>query len=177
VRARSLLLDQLPASLVRSVVMVDAEIPADSPELAAAADSVIAERTARQDAGQLGEWRRRYAHGRAVEGLPAVVQALREGRAAEVFVARQPLPGVSAGGTGGGPAGKAAADDTFAGPAGTDLALTADDLRQQGVAEPAGTHATAAIIRAAASADCELRFLPAASAYPLPVDRICASLR
>jgi Bacterial archaeo-eukaryotic release factor family 2 len=179
VRARSLLLDQLPASLVGSVVMVDAEIAADSPELATAADSVIAERTARQDAGQLGEWRRLNAHGRAVEGLPAVVQALREGRAAEVFVARQPLPGVpahgaEAGGTGGSAPAEAGA---FAGPGGTDLALNADDLRQQGVAEPAGTHATEAIIRAAASADCELRFLPAASAYPLPADRICASLR
>jgi len=167
VRARSLLLDHLPAGLVGSVVMVDAEIAADSPELAAAADSVIAERTARQDAGRLGEWRRLHAHGRAVEGLPAVVQALREGRAAEVFVARQPLPGGPANGR----------DAAFAGPAGTDLALRADDLRQQGVADPAGTNATAAILRAVASADCELRFLPAASAYPLPVDRVCASLR
>jgi Bacterial archaeo-eukaryotic release factor family 2/Sugar (and other) transporter len=178
VRARSLLLDQLPASLVGSVVIVDAEIAADSPELAAAADSVIAERTARQDAGQLGEWRRLNAHGRAVEGLPAVVQALREGRAAEVFVARQPLPGAPADGeVAGGTGGRPGEVGAFAGPGGTDLALNADDLRQQGVAEPAGTHATEAIIRAAASADCELRFLPAASAYPLPADRICASLR
>ena len=187
VRARSLLLDQLPPALAGSVVMVEAEIAADSPELAAAADSVSVERAARQDAGQLGEWRRLRAHGRAVEGLPDVVQALREGRAAEVFVARQPLPGVPAESTEGGPAGSVTSGGTggrppgsvaaFIGPAGTDLALSPDDLSQQRVTEPRRTSALAAIIRAIAATDCELRFLPAASAYPLPADRICASLR
>jgi hypothetical protein len=242
-RGRSLLLDQLSTVLAESVIMVDAEIAADSPELAAAAESVIMERTAREDAAQLGEWRRLHAHGRAVEGLPAVVQALREGRAAEVFVPRQPLPGPAAGSTAGGPgesagAGDAAVPETavpgtalpgtgvpgtalretvvpetpapgtalggtavpetlvpgtavpgtvggrlpgriaaFVGPASTDLALSSDDLRQQGVAEPAQTTAAAAIVRAVSAADCELRFLPAASAYPPPADHICATLR
>jgi hypothetical protein len=161
VKARGLLLKHLRPPLAGNVVIVDAEIPADSPELAAAADATVAQRAARQDSQRFGEWHRLQAHGRGAEGLAAVAAALRDGLAAEVFVSRQPQQN----------------QHVWAGPAPTDIATAAADLRDRGVSEPVRVPADRALIRAAVSTDAELRFLPAATAQPMPAEHICATLR
>ncbi len=161
VKARGLLLKHLRPPLAGNVVIVDAEIAADSPELAVAADATVAERAARQDSRRFGEWHRLRAHGLGAEGLPAVVAALRDGLAAEVFLPRQPVPGLQ----------------LWTGPATTDIAISAVDLRQRGVAEPVQAPAGDVLIRAIAGTDAELRFLPAATAQTMPADHVCATLR
>lgn len=161
VKARGLLLKHLRPPLTDNVVIVDAEIAADSPELAAAADATVAERVARQDSRRFGQWHRLLAHGLGAEGLPAVVAALRDGLAAEVFLSRQPRHDLQ----------------VWAGPCPTDIATSVVDLQQRGVAEPVPVPADDALIRAIVGTDAELRFLPAATAQSMPADHICATLR
>lgn len=161
VKARGLLLRHLRPPLADNVVVVDAEIAADSAELAAAADATVAQRIARQDSQRFGEWHRLNAHGLGAEGLPAVVAALRDGLAAEVFLSRQPRRDVP----------------VWTGPAPTDIAIAPADLQDRGVSEPVLVTADSALIRAVAGTDAELRFLPAGTAQPMPADHICATLR
>jgi len=161
VKARGLLLKHLRPPLADNVVIVDAEIAANSPELAAVADATVSQRVARQDSQRFGEWHRLHAHGLGAEGLPAVVAALRDGLAAEVFVSRQPSRDAL----------------VWTGPAPTDIATEPADLRNRGVSEPVQVTADSALIRAVAGTDAEFRFLPAATAQSLPADHICAILR
>jgi hypothetical protein len=161
VKARGLLLRHLRPPLADNVVIVDAEIAADSPELAAAADVTVAQRAARQDSQRFGEWHRLQAHGLGAEGLPAVLAALRDGLAAEVFVSRQPRPD----------------QQVWTGPAPADIAMSSAELQDRGVTEPVQVPADSALVRAVVGTDAELRFLPAGTAQPLPADHICASLR
>ncbi len=161
VKARGLLLRHLRPPLADNVVIVDAEIAADSPELAVVADATVGRRVARQDTDRFGEWHRLQAHGRGVEGLTDVTGALRDGLAAEVFVSRQPRHD----------------QQLWTGPAPADIAMSAADLRERGVAEPVQAPADDALIRAIAGTDAEFRFLPAATAQRLPADHVCAILR
>jgi Bacterial archaeo-eukaryotic release factor family 2 len=161
VKARGLLLRHLRPPLSDNVVVVDAEIAADSAELAAAADVTVAQRLARQDSSRFGEWHRLHAHGLGAEGLPAVIAALRDGLAAEVFLSRQPRRDV----------------EVWTGPAPTDIATARADLQDRGIPEPVQAAADSAVIRAVAGTDAELRFLPAGTAQPMPADHICATLR
>jgi hypothetical protein len=161
VKARGLLLRHLRPPLADNVVIVDAEIAADSPELAAAADATVALRAARQDTDRFGEWHRLQAHSRGVEGLTDVTGALRDGLAAEVFLSRQSRGDV----------------EVWTGPAPTDIATEQADLQDLGVSEPVRATADSALIRAVIGTDAELRFLPAATAQVLPADHICAILR
>jgi hypothetical protein len=117
---------------------------------------------ARKDAQRFGEWHRLQAHGQGAEGLPGVVAAVRDGLAAEVFLSRLP---------------RQHDVDMWVGPESGDLDLSEADLAQRGVAEPTSAHADDALIRAIVGTDAELRFLPAATAQPLPADHICATLR
>jgi hypothetical protein len=91
-----------------------------------------------------------------------VVAAVRDGLAAEVFLSRLP---------------RQHDVDMWVGPESGDLDLSEADLAQRGVAEPTSAHADDALIRAIVGTDAELRFLPAATAQPLPADHICATLR
>jgi hypothetical protein len=161
VKARGLLLRHLRPPLADNVVIVDAEIAPDSPELAAVADATVAQRVARQDTNRFGEWHRLQAHGRGVEGLAGVTGALRDGLASEVFVSRQPRRDLQ----------------VWTGPAPTDVATSAADLEDLGVSEPVRVPADAALIRAVVGTDAELRFLPAATAQAMPADHVCATLR
>ncbi|HEY7325820.1 MAG TPA: hypothetical protein VH520_13445 [Streptosporangiaceae bacterium] len=161
IKARGLLLRHLRPPLADNVVIVDAEIAADSPELSAAAQVTVARQAARQDTDRFGEWHRLQAHGRGVEGMTDVTGALRDGLAAEVFLSRQPRHDPHA----------------WTGPAPTDIAMSAADLRERGVADPVQAPTDDALIRAIVGTDAELRFLPAATAQRLPADHACAILR
>lgn len=161
VKARGLLLAQLRPPLADNVVLIESEIAADSPELAAAAAAAVSERVARRDTERFGEWHRLRAHGLGAEGLAHVVAALRDGLAAEVFLSRQRRQDAG----------------LWIGPAPTDIGMSAADLRDRGVAEPVAARAEDAVVRAIAGTDAELRFLPAATAQAMPADHLCATLR
>jgi hypothetical protein len=159
VRARTLLLDHLSTPLRQAAVVVGEEVPADAKALADAAEKIIsdyAERTCRE---RFGQWHGELTRARAVAGLADTVAALRDGRAAEVFIADDPSSTAQA----------------WVGPGGTDLALTAEALTERGVTSPARDRADAAIARAIACTDAELFLLP--EDLPAPRDGIGATLR
>ncbi len=107
---------------------------------------------------RLETWHSRMADGAAVAGLAQTVDALTDGRAAEVLLRDD--PGSTA--------------TVWTGPGGAELALSSDAMTERGVAEPVRDRADAAIARAIACTDAELFFLPE-SAEP-PPDGIAATL-
>ncbi|MBO0776672.1 MAG: hypothetical protein J2P34_10175, partial [Actinobacteria bacterium] len=108
------------------------------------------------------------AHGTGAEGLAATLTALADGQVSELFVADRPSSTASA----------------WIGPAATDLAASAQQLQERGVPGPVAERADAAIARAAAATDAELRFLPEdlivagpPGEIKQPREGICAILR
>jgi hypothetical protein len=159
VRARSLLLDRLSPPLREAAVLVGEEVPADSKALAEAAEKIISDYSERTCRERFGQWHSHLSRARAVEGLAGTVAALRDGRAAEVFVADEPSSTATA----------------WVGPDGAELGLSAEDLIVRGVSAPVRDRADAAIVRAVACTDAELFFLP--GDLPAPRDGIGATLR
>ena len=171
VRARTLVLEHLPKLLAESAAVFEEEVGADSPALADAADRALSH-WADQDVHQrFDEWRTHAAHGLGVEGLAATMAALRDGQVSELFVADDPTSTATA----------------WIGPAGHDLAVTEQDLLERDVPAPVADRADAAIVRAIASTDAELHFLPenlvetgdaaACGGIAHPRDGVCATLR
>ena len=171
VRARALLLENLPKSLRQSAVTLDDEVAADSQIMAEAADRALMHWADQAVRERFDEWRTRRAHGRAAEGLGAVMAALRDGQVSDLFLADDPASVAAA----------------WIGPAGTDLAATEDELAERGIAAPVSDRADAALVRAIASTEAELHFLPAdlvqtgdpeaCGGFASPRDGICATLR
>jgi Bacterial archaeo-eukaryotic release factor family 2 len=170
VRARTLVLEHLPAELQSKTALVEEEVPPDSPMMAEAAGHSVATRAERESRARFGEWQTRRAHGGAVEGLADTLAALRDSRVADLFVADRPTSTAT----------------VWIGPGGADLAVTEEELREWGVAEPITERADAAIVRALVATDAELHFLPedlviaAEGDQPgiaSPRDGICATLR
>jgi hypothetical protein len=163
VRARTLLLDRLPLPLRQASVVAGGEVPADSEALAQAAEKIISDFSERTSRERFGQWHAELPRARAVEGLSATVAALRDGRAAEVFIADE--------------AGSMAWGESMAwvGPGGAELAMTGEELAERGIGEPVRDRADAAIVRGIASTDAGLFFLP--DDVPAPRDGIGATLR
>ena len=159
-RARSLVLQHLSQPLRESAVVVDREIPAGSPELAAAADEALRARAEREARDRYDEWRSLLAHGGGVEGLAQTIAALRDGLVADVLVRHDVWP----------------ASPVWIGP-GAEMALSEQEARDRGAARPLQDRADAAIARAVTDTDAELRFLPADLDAQLPQDGICGVLR
>jgi hypothetical protein len=175
VRARTLLLRHLGSALRERAVVIDKELPADSPQLEQAADHAIAAALARETRHRFLEWRGLLARGGAVEGLADTVAALRDGLAADVFAAPDLAPDTPA----------------WIGP-GWDMALSEAELRERGVAQPGRDRADAAIARGVICTDASLWFLPETAGHtadgdapdlgsdlggPPPAAGICATLR
>jgi hypothetical protein len=170
VRARALVLEHLPPALQSQTVQVEEEVPADSPVMTEAAEHAAAARAESESRARFAEWQTRRAHGGAVEGLADTLAALREARVADLFVADRPTSTAT----------------VWIGPAGTDLAVSEEKLREWGVAAPVTERADAAIVRAVVATDAELHFLPEDLVTPAegdepgiaaPRDGICATLR
>ena len=159
VRARSLVLQHLSQPLRESAVVVDREIPADSSELAAAADEALRAQAEREARDRYGEWRSLLARDGGVEGLAQTIAALRDGLVADVLVRHDAWP----------------ASPVWIGP-GAEMALSEQEARDRGAARPLQDRADAAIARAVTDTDAELRFLPDLDAQ-LPQDGICGVLR
>jgi release factor family 2 len=171
VRARGLLLDDLPKPLRQSAVTIDDEVAADSQIMAEAADRALTQWADQTVRDRFGEWQTRRAHGRAAEGLAPVLAALRDGQVSDLFLADDPRSVAAA----------------WIGPAGNDLAATEEEMTQRNVPGPVSDRADAALVRAIASTDAELHFLPAdlvrggnpaaCGGFASPRDGICATLR
>ncbi len=171
IRARSMLLEHLSSPLRESAVMVDKEIPADSSAMAEAADHALSDWADRDRRTRFDAWGTHLAHDQAVQGLAQTLTALRNGQVSDVFVADNPHSTATA----------------WIGPGGADVAATREELEVRGVSDPIGDRADAAIVRAIASTDAELHFLPddlvvtgdsaACGGIARPLDGIGATLR
>ncbi len=171
VRARSMLLEHLTVPLRESAAMVDKEVSADSPAMAEAADQALSDWADLDRRARFDDWGTHLAHDRAVQGLAQTLTALRNSQVSDVFLADNPHSVATA----------------WIGPGGADLAATREELLVRGVSEPLEDRADAAIVRAIASTDAELHFLPEdvvvsgdSAAYggiARPLDGIGATLR
>ena len=171
VRARTLLIGHLPTALRESAATLEEEVDADSPAMTEAADRALSGWADRRSRDRFDDWRSRRAHGLAVEGLAAIMGALRDGQVSDLFLADDPSSTASA----------------WIGPAGNDLASSAEELLARDVPAPVADRADAAIVRAIAHTDAELHFLPAdlveagdpaaCGGIAHPRDGVCATLR
>ncbi|HTT51057.1 MAG TPA: Vms1/Ankzf1 family peptidyl-tRNA hydrolase [Streptosporangiaceae bacterium] len=157
--ARSLLVQQLGSELAAVTVIIDHEIPADSEAAGRAANQAVADFAVRRSRERYEHWRTQQAHGHGVAGLAATMAAFRDGAVAELLLADHPESTATA----------------WIGPGPADLASSAAELTERGVAGPVPDRADAALARAAAMTGAQLYFLPAAD--PAPEDGICALLR
>jgi hypothetical protein len=171
VHARSLLLARLPKQLQESAVVIEEEVPADSQLLADAADRALSDWTDRDVRSRFEGWQVRLAHGQATEGLGAAMTALGDGQVLEMFVADDPSSTATA----------------WIGPTGPELAASPGELQDRQVRDPVLDRADAAIVRALATTDADLHFLPAdlvetgnsraCGGMATPLDGVGATLR
>ncbi|HWG99527.1 MAG TPA: Vms1/Ankzf1 family peptidyl-tRNA hydrolase [Pilimelia sp.] len=144
VRAVTLLVDQLPERWRDRVVRTDAgsrAAGADPGQLDDVTIQAIAEVAARHTEDALDRYRQQYGNGAAAgTGLAAVVAALQRGQVDTVLMVDD----------------ASAAEELWIGPEPTQLALTADELRAMGVAQPQRVRADAALLRAVTGTDAAL---------------------
>lgn len=156
VRARAMLVDKLPADLAGKTVIVDRELPVDSPELTAAAEQVLRQLEDADCRRRLETFHNRLGTGDATEGLAETVAALRDGQVSELFLGGDYLaddPDTP------GPAWSSA--PAWIGPGLADVGLSEEELRERGLTDVARDLADAAIVRAATGTDAELFMIPA----------------
>lgn len=144
VRARSMLLDKLPAAVADLVVTVEADVPADSDRLRSAAEDAGQRHREQAAMHVLDELRVGLSHAEAVQGIGPTVAALRDGRVAQLLIDDHPTSRAQA----------------WIGPEPHDLALGEPELRERGVGEPAQDRLDAALVRAAAGTGAEIHLLP-----------------
>jgi len=144
VRVRTMLLEHLSVPLRESAALLDKEVSADSSAMAEAADQALSDWADRDRRARFEDWGTYLAHDQAVQGLAQTLTALRNGQVSDVFVADNPHSTATA----------------WIGPGGADVAATSEELQVRGVSEPVGDRADAAIVRAIATTDAELHFLP-----------------
>jgi len=171
IRARAMLLEHLSIPLRESAAMVDKEIPADSSAMAEAADHALSDWADLDSRTRFEDWGTYLAHDQAIQGLGQTLTALRNGQVSDVFVADNPHSTATA----------------WIGPGGADVAASREELEVRGVSDPINDRADAAIVRAIASTDAELHFLPddlvvtgdsaACGGIARPLDGIGATLR
>jgi hypothetical protein len=171
VRVRTMLLEHLTVPLRESAVLVDKEISADCSAMAEAADQALSDWADRDRRHRFEAWGAYLAHDQAVQGIAPTLTALRNAQAADVFIADNPRSAVTA----------------WIGPGGADIAASPEELQVRGVTEPVNERADAAIVRAIATTEAELHFLPedlvlggdpaARGGIARPLDGIGATLR
>jgi Bacterial archaeo-eukaryotic release factor family 2 len=171
VRARSLLLDHLPAALRDDAAVLEEEVTADSPAMTGAAERALSEWADRHCRDRFDDWRSKLAHGLGVEGLALSLAAFRDGQVSDLFLADDPSSTASA----------------WVGPGPGDVAASQQELLERDVRQPAADRADAAIVGAVVRTDAELHFLPedlvetgepgAFGGIARPRDGVCATLR
>jgi len=170
-RVRTMLLEHLTVPLRESASVVDKEVSADSSAMAGAADQALKDWADRDRRARFEEWGTYLAHDQAVQGLVPTLTALRNGQASEVFLADNPHSIATA----------------WIGPGGADVGAAPEDLEIRGVRQATSDRADAAIVRAIATTEAELHFLPedlvlagdpaARGGIARPLDGVGATLR
>jgi hypothetical protein len=141
VRARTAVQEELPEHLQSRLIDVGGAGPALDDEIA----RVIELKRHEQLTSLLSRFEEQLTKkGRAVEGLDGVTDALRKGQVACLFLEDRPESSTT----------------VWTGPQPTELATSADHLRELGVADPVEDLADAALIRALAGTDGDLVLLP-----------------
>ncbi|MCO5993248.1 baeRF2 domain-containing protein [Actinoallomurus rhizosphaericola] len=144
IRARKAVEGELPEVVLARLVDAGGVGPSLEDEIARAVEHKREE----QRAALLDQFDEQLTKkGRAVEGLAGVTDALRKGQVATLFLEDRPDSPAT----------------LWVGPHPTDVGTSAELLRELGVADPVEERADAALIRALASTDGELRLLPAES--------------
>ena len=161
--ARTLLVRELGPDLAALTVTIEREVSADSGEAERAADAAVARHVAQRSQGRFEHWRTQLAHDRGVQGLAAVMTALRDGGVAELLLADHPESAATA----------------WIGPGGTELAATSGELAARGVRDPVQDRADAALARGLSTSDAQLYILPGdlATSSAAPQDGVGAVLR
>jgi Bacterial archaeo-eukaryotic release factor family 2 len=159
IKARSLLIDRLGRPWADKIVVVEKEVPADSRELAEAAEQEIRSRAERATRERLDRVRTQLGRDRAAEGFSGVVARLRDTQVSDLLLADRP----------------SSAAKLWFGPDVTQVGTTQDEVRDRGAAEPVEDRADAVLIRELVLTGAELHFLP--DAETLPRDGIAALLR
>lgn len=143
-RARALLLEHLATPLRESAVIVDREVDVSSGLLAEVAQQAVQDRVDGETRARLAQFHSQRAAGQAAEGLAATLAALRDGQAAEVFIADDP----------------SSTERAWVGPEPADVAVSRQELAERGVESAVPDRADAALVRAAATTGAELCFVP-----------------
>jgi len=171
VRARTLLMGDLPKALQESAAVLEEEVTADSQAMAEAADLALSgweDTLVRQ---RFDDWQAQLAHGRGAQGLAQTLAAFEEGQVSSLFVVDDPSSTAT----------------VWVGPGGADVAATQEEFSERLTGQPVADRADSAIVRAAATNDAELYFLPADLArrgdpaacggIAMPLDGVCATFR
>ena len=160
-RARTAVLDEVSEHVLEHTVETDKNTTVDDPTLGAELRRLLRLKTAERIMSVAERFDRELANGqRAVEGLTATTEAVRQGRVETLLLDDAPNP----------------ADRLWVGPDPGQVATTPDELRDEfGVTSPRQDRADSALVRAAAAMDGELVVVP--SDGPDPVLHVGAVLR
>jgi hypothetical protein len=150
IKARSLLIDHLGQPWAGKVVVVEKEVPADSRELAEAAEQEIRRRARQAARDRLDSVRTQLGRGRAAEGWHDVVARLRDTQVGDLLLADDP----------------ASTAKLWFGPDVTQAGVTADEVRERGAGEPVQDRADAVLVRELVLTGAELHFIPDGEAAP-----------
>jgi hypothetical protein len=171
VRARMLLMGDLPKALQESAAVLEEEVTADSQAMAEAADRALSSWEDALVRERFDDWQAQLAHGRGAQGLARTLAAFEEGQVSDLFVVDDPSSTAT----------------VWVGPGGADVAATQEEFSERLTGEPVTDRADAAIVRAVATNDAELYFLPAdlaqrgdpaaSGGIAMPLDGVCATFR
>ncbi|TYK52241.1 Vms1/Ankzf1 family peptidyl-tRNA hydrolase [Actinomadura decatromicini] len=146
VRARTAVLEEVSESVLEHTVETDKNTTVDDPALGAELRRLLRLKTTERIMAVAERFDRELANGqRAVEGLPATTEAVRQGRVETLLLDGDPD----------------SADRLWIGPDPSQVATSREELRDEfGVPSPEPVRADAALVRAAAATDGELVLLP-----------------
>ncbi|WP_433473472.1 Vms1/Ankzf1 family peptidyl-tRNA hydrolase [Spirillospora sp. CA-142024] len=160
-RARTAVLEEVSEHVLERTAEADKNTTVDDPDLDAELRRLLKLKTAQHVLTVAERFDRELAHGqRAVSGLSATTEAVRQAQVETLLLADEPDSDAR----------------LWIGPDPAQVATTADELRDMfGVSDPREARADAALVRAAAATDGELVVLPPDG--PTPPLRIGAVLR
>lgn len=160
-RARTAVLDEISETVLEHTVETDKNTTVDDPDLDAEVRRILRLKTAEHVMTVAERFDRELANGqRAVTGLPATIEAVRQGQVETLLLEDEPDSSAR----------------LWIGPDPGHVATTADELRDEfGVTEPQEDRADAALVRAVVATDGELVVLP--SNGPNPDLQVGAVLR
>ncbi|WP_165978495.1 Vms1/Ankzf1 family peptidyl-tRNA hydrolase [Actinomadura darangshiensis] len=157
-RARTAVLEEVSEHVLEHTVEADKNTTVDDPDLDAELRRLLRLKTAERVMTVAERFDRELANGqRAVSGLPATTEAVRQARVETLLLSEEPDSDAR----------------LWIGPDPAQIATTAEELRSEfGVPDPRETRADAALVRAVAATDGELVVLPQNGSATPPVGAV-----